>query len=289
MLDIFTFFDYRSYLSCFYEEQKSRDAHFSYQLMAEKAGFKARDFIYRVIKGQKNLSADSIPKLARALDLTGNKALYFGLLVRFTQAADQDERDRLHEQLCASNPRLRQPQSAKIIPHEYYKLYAEWYHVAIRSIIEMHEFSGDWEWLAGSLTPPITPFQAKKSVALLTKLGLVSCAEGGRYVANEKAIATGEDVKKFALHSFYRWGMKRAAEAMESLPREERNITGVTLGMSAASYAKAVEKIRALRQELALLAQGDDEADRVFQCNVQVFPLSTKLTKSGDDSRGVES
>jgi uncharacterized protein (TIGR02147 family) len=68
--------------------------------------------------------------------------------------------------------------------------------------------------------------------------------------------------------------MELMANALEKLPLDKRNISGMTVGISAATYLKVLEKIKKCRQEIGMLANEDKTPDRVYQVNFHVFPLS---------------
>jgi uncharacterized protein (TIGR02147 family) len=275
MKSIYEYLDYRAYLADYYQDQKRRDPRFSYRVWADRAGFKGKDFIYRVMKGHKNLSPASAESVALAIGLSATRAEYFTVLVLFDQADSRQERERCMAALRRLNPHLQRVDAVRTIPHDAYELYSTWYHVVIRSLLAMYPFDGDFDWLAAQVRPAITAFKAKKSVELLMKLGLVSRdGRTGRYRVTEKAITTGEDYKHYALHDFYAEGARRAMECMEQLPRSMRHITGTTLGVSQGTYEEITRRIDAFRKEIAALANKDDAADRVVQLNVHLFPLS---------------
>ena len=71
--------------------------------------------------------------------------------------------------------------------------------------------------------------------------------------------------------------------ALEKLPMSTRNISGMTVGVSATTYLKMLEKIKTCRKEIALLAKEEIAPDRVYQVNFHVFPLSlvSEKTRSG--------
>ena len=55
MPNIFNFMNYRDYLRAFYFEKKGSDKGFSYQVMAESAGFSSKSFIKLVIDEKRTL------------------------------------------------------------------------------------------------------------------------------------------------------------------------------------------------------------------------------------------
>jgi uncharacterized protein (TIGR02147 family) len=53
-----------------------------------------------------------------------------------------------------------------------------------------------------------------------------------------------------------------------------RDISTLTLSISESSLQRMKEKIRECRRELLEIAKADEHADRVYQLNLQLFPLS---------------
>ncbi len=274
MSSLFQYVDYRKYLADYVARQKGKHAGFSYRVFADAIGFKAKDFMYRVINGTKNLSMESVEKISVALGHGKMEAEYFKSLVDFNQAGSDEERDAFHKRMDAIVRQVRYRKGPELILHDRYDLFSEWHHLAVRSLIELFEFKGDYEWLGAMVRPKITAAQAKKYLALLVKLGLVVRDDAGVYHVTNKTITTGENVERNALHHFYLTCLDNAKDALDAVPRERRNITGLTLGISEKSYKLIVEKIQVLRREIAEIANADDDADRVYQMNFLLFPAS---------------
>jgi uncharacterized protein (TIGR02147 family) len=282
MESVYSYIDFRAYLADYYASQKRRDPSFSYRRLADRAGFRTKDFIYRVIEGQKNLSSSSVDKISTALGHSRHETEYFCALVRFNQAKSHGERDRAYGRMVTATRRARGAACTAVVSHRQYELFSTWYHLVVRSLIDLFEFRGDYKALARRVFPAITPSQARRSVELLVDLGLVARDESGVYRVVDKAITTGETVRRHALHTFYLESMKLAAEAMDRVPRSQRNITGLTLGISKRSYGLIVERLSALRKEIAEIANRDEEADRVYGLDLLLFPLS----KTGKERAG---
>jgi uncharacterized protein (TIGR02147 family) len=274
MKSIYEYLDFRTYLHDYYESEKEHGNNFSYRTWSERAGFKARDFILRVIQGNSRLSDHSTDALARAMDLSTAEAGYFRELVRYDQAKTFDERERSYDLLHGMHVRFKPRIDARILPHDYFEFYSEWYHAAIRSIISSYEFSGDYAWLAEQVYPPVSVAKARKSVALLEKLGLVKRDASGRFMITDTDITTGDEVKKGALLRFYHKGMDLMMNALEKLPMDKRHVSGMTVGISEGSYSKIIETVKAFRQNIARIAKEEQNPDRVYQINVHAFPMS---------------
>ena len=274
MKSIYEYLDYRLYLKDYYDEQKRADPRFSYRIWADRAGFKAKDFILRVMRGGSRLSGESAHTLAGAMKLSSAESRYFREMVWYNQAKTFEERELRYNRLHRQHVRFKPRSAVRVLPYDHFEFYSEWYHPAIRSLISSYGFKGDYNWLARNVYPAISTSKARKSVALLEKLGLVKKDSSGSYRITDANITTGDEVKRGALLRFYRTGMALMADALEKLPLDKRHISGMTMGISAATYLKLIEKIKSFRQEIALLSKHDEAPDRVYQVNFHVFPLS---------------
>jgi uncharacterized protein (TIGR02147 family) len=67
-----------------------------------------------------------------------------------------------------------------------------------------------------------------------------------------------------------------AKRALDDLPREERDISSLTLCVAEASLPRLKQRIRDFRRELLQLAEDDPAPERVVQLNFQMFPLSRR-------------
>jgi uncharacterized protein (TIGR02147 family) len=157
---------------------------------------------------------------------------------------------------------------------DQYEFYSKWYHVAVRSLIGMYEFKSDYAWLARQVQPHLTPKQARQSVKLLLKLGLITRYKNGVFDITEKSITTGEEVTNLALQNFHVECSGLAAKAIGDLPRNKRNITGLTLGISENCYLRICEEINEFQKKIMLMADRDGNADRVYRFNFHLFPIS---------------
>ena len=141
-------------------------------------------------------------------------------------------------------------------------------------------------WTCTQTCPAITPRlpkwfirpcdlkQVQKSIALLVRLGLLAPVKGGKYAVAEKRITTGEQVQSMAVLRFHLETMKLAEQALQEIPKEKRNLSGLTLGISKESYEKIVALIYECQKKIMDVADNDMKADRVYQVDFQVFPVS---------------
>lgn len=273
---IFEYLDYREFLKDYYSAKKEANPAFSLRVFSDKIGFKAKDFISRVMNGDKKLSSASIPKVASGLRLGKHETEFFIGLVKFNQADTMEERNAAFEEMQAALKVVRFSEKQHILGHAQYMVYSHWRHLIIRSLIGMFGFDGDYEALAKMVHPHVTADEAKKSVKLLEDCELIKKGDDGKYVLTESAISTGDRTSKLALRGFHQHCLKLAADSIDRDPPGSRHVSGLTLGISQEGYERIVERINAFRKEIALIAEEDKNSDKVFQLQFALFPVGGK-------------
>ena len=273
---IFEYLDYREFLQDYYRIRKEANSSFSLRAFSDKIGFKAKDFISRVMQGEKNLSEQSIQKVASGLRLGKRESEFFAALVLFNQAETAEERNSHYAKMQEILKIVRFSESQHLMAHYQYQVYSDWRHLVVRSLIGMFGFSGDFKELGNRVHPKITPEQAKESVKLLESCGLISKKEDGSYELSQSAITTGNRTSKTALRGFHQKCLKLGADSIDRDQPSERNISGLTLGISKDGYERIVERINAFRKEIAFLAEEDQEADSAYQLEICFFKVGCK-------------
>ena len=270
MLDIFTYSDYRKYLLDFYEAEKKRNPHFSHRYIAQKVGFNSSGFFSKILQGKTNISNELALKFVDFCKLKKSEADYFGLLVLYNQAKSHADKKRWFEKILAFSK-----SKVKIVEVSQYEFFEKWYYVAIRELLAFYKFNGDYKDLAKSVDPPISPSQAKKAIALLERLNLIKKGPDGFYSQTDVLISTGYDAKTVAINNFQLSTLDLAKESIDRFPKEERDISTLTLSFSGPLYQTLSEKLKNFRREMLELVKNDpNPVDRVYQINFQIFPLS---------------
>lgn len=244
--DVSRFTDYRTYLRAMIPFLRAVRPGFSFRSFARKAGFASPNYLKLVADGLRNLAPESVDKFARGLGLSRREAEVFRILVLIANARSDDERNalfmRLRERVVADEvTRLRDDQ---------FSVYEVWWALAVRDMAQLPDFKLDARWIGRRLRPRIRPAQAQRAIDLLLRLGLLTTDGEGKTHPTERTISTGPEVQSLAVRNYHRSLLELASRALDEVPREERNITSVTLVLSPDAYAEAVEEIARLRRRL---------------------------------------
>ncbi len=228
------------------------------------------------MNGDKNLSIQSIPKVAKGLKLGKHETSFFMSLVKFNQARSMDERNTAFEEMQEVLKVIRFAEKQYLLGHCQYLIFSHWRHLTIRSLIGMFGFNGDYKTLAKQVSPKITVTEAKESVQLLEESMLIKKDAEGNYKLTDSAITTGDRTSRLALRGFHQHCLKLGADSIDRDPPDSRHISGLTLGISKESYHRIVERVNAFRKEIALIAEEDSDADKVYQMQFLLFPVGGK-------------
>lgn len=282
--DIYRYTDYRVFLRDYFVSRKKTIPGFSYRLLAAKIGFSSPAFFKLVVDGKKNLSKESVFKLSQALSFNAKAADYFENLVFFNQSKDINSKSYFMDRL-----QRQQPKDGKVslLPPEYGFL-RKWYYSVIREMADLHEFNEDPEWISHKLAGRISPVEAEKASRFLLDHGFWVRKENGK-LAKKNLPAMADEAKDAELASaisrhFHVQMLDVARDAAGRQGKESKNFAA-TFCFSKQGHALALEKIVRLRKELLEIAASDWIADRVFQLNVNFFPLTDPSKVNGPDPK----
>jgi uncharacterized protein (TIGR02147 family) len=270
MVDLFSYTDYCAYLRDYYNERRSRYPFVSYRFLGMKVGLDAGNLV-KIMQGKRHLSSAGVERFIDYARFSNREARYFETLVQFKKAKREQDNKALFEKLMA----IQRIDPTRIEPMQY-EFYREWYHTAILALLHVDTFKDDYRAIATSINPPVTVKQAKESCELLLRLDLVRREDDGTLVPTNSMITTGEQWKSLAIRSFQEQSIKLAGEAFNRYPSEERDISTVTIAVSPEDFEEIRRVTNEYRRSVLQIASASDDADRVYQLNIQLFPLSVR-------------
>lgn len=270
-LDIVDYLDYRAFLRDYYAAKKAQGRGFSHRAFSRKAGLRSPNYLKMVMDGDRNLTNPMAERFAKALGLEGEAAEYFVDLVRFNQAKTASERNKSYQHLTSS----RRYKNAHRLDVAHAAYHSTWYIPALRELAARSDFQDDPAWIAKTLAPKISQTDATRALKTLIELGLLVRNENGRVTRGEAQVATERETSSLHIANYHRSMMERAAESIDLFPSQDRDISSLTLCISADGIRRFKERIQRFRTELLELESMEDEPTQVVQINFQLFPLSS--------------
>ena len=284
MKAVFEFIDFRKFLSYYYDERKRTSHYFSYRFFAKKVGINSPSFLKHVIDGKRNLTRSAVEKFCGALELSPKEAVYFKHLVYFNQAKTASEKQEHYASLRSMVGGVKE----SVLNADQYDYFANWYVPVIRELICLHNFNDDYKKIAAAVDPSILPSQAKKAVRQLLRLKLVGHMPDGVYRETDNAITADSAVTSLAVRSFMKAMLDNSKNTLDRISKHERHVSGLTIGISPATYAVLAEEVEAFKDRVKAIVSRDEVSNRVYQMNIALFPVSAEVQKTDHQKRGAQ-
>lgn len=278
-ISVFDYEDYHRYLKDWIEVKRRRTKGYSFQVLANRAELKSRSFLRLVSLGQRDLLAGSAMKLSQAMGHSSRESDFFLALVGYNNASAPRERSLYLEKLNA----FRKPMRKQILSAQQYEFFSKWYIIPVWELVAQIPFGDDFGLISKRLDPSITPNEARHAVQVLLDLELIEPV-GDRYKQCSENLHTRAEIVSKAIRAYQGSTMELAKRALEVTPKEVRQINTLTLGLDADRWEKLKALIQEFRQRMVDLTAEVAIVDRVYQVNMQAFPLTKSVETENDSS-----
>lgn len=177
----------------------------------------------------------------------------------------------------SAEPRTPKPAvSYRPIDMDAFQAIADPLHFSILSLLELDRFDGNVKSIASRLGMPM--LEARAAVARLERMGLVK-KERNRYrLVAEEARTTTHDVSSAALREAHKKSLREAADQIDEIAMELRDITSMTMAIDPAKLPMAKERIREFRRGLSEILESGKKSE-VYRLSIQLMPVTKKRGK----------
>ena len=266
---VYDYLDYRDFLKDRYTSLKRIDKKYSQRFFMQKLGIRSTGFFAEVLSGKRNLNHRNVLQFAEILKLDHDESEYFENLVNLNQARSIQEKDhwlvRMME--CSKvNP--------KILNRDVYEYFSKWYVAAIRELLFFYKQPVDPGEIANRLCPPISSDEAEKAIELLVRLELIEKLPDGSYKQKDTIISTGTLLHSIEIANYQLQNIELAKKALDTVAMAKRDISTLTMSISPDAFNEIKEILKKAKQDIIKVTQRDSGEDRVYQLNMQFFPLT---------------
>jgi uncharacterized protein (TIGR02147 family) len=267
---VFLYSDYRKFLRDCFEEKKADGSSSSYRDICGRTGIKSTGHLSLILQGKANISISLAKKFAEFLKLKKRDKEYFEDLVLFNQAKlHKDKREYFVKMMGFKESAMR------LVNEDQYEYYDKWHHCVVRALLDIVPAKDNFGDLAQAIDPPISETEVRNSVELMMRLGLVKQNDQGYFVPSDAVVDSGPAIGSLAVTSYAGNMIDLGKQALDRFPIDERVFSWATLGISEEGYQKVLQELREFRRRVYSIAEAD-KAQRVYQFNFQVFPVSKK-------------
>ncbi len=277
MKDILEYTSYRQYIADYYAERKTKAA-FSWQEFASLAGFSSSIFLKYVSEGRYNLGEATAVRVAAAMNLAGYECDFFVELVNYDHAKTDAEKKAAYGKMIS----IAEAHQVKILEGDSFRFFSDWKNPVLRELAPAMPGAKPLA-LAHACRPKVSAAEVSETLKFLVNADLLKKGEDGNYRQTEKSVTTGPmGATPVAVRGLHHQMGEIALEAIDGVPQDERNFSGLTLGLTRGAYDKIVNEIAEFRKRVVAIATQEDETDEVYRMNIQFFPMTNKgLNKKG--------
>jgi len=170
----------------------------------------------------------------------------------------------------------------RVLDANHYMFYDKWYYTAVRESLAFFPLTDkNFALLGKKIVPSISEKQVENAIRLLVELKLVEKDQQGFYKRTNALLSTGSDIRSLTLNNFIINNMMLAAKAINN-GSKDCNFSSVTFSVSKKDFEEIQDEIRRARRKIMEIAQYSEDPERVYQLNVQLFPMTE--SNSGGES-----
>ncbi|MBQ5462760.1 MAG: TIGR02147 family protein [Fibrobacter sp.] len=274
MKPIVEYQDYHAFLSDYYEQRK-RTSAFSWREFAKIAGFVSPSYLKMVCEGKTNLSKVTMGRVADAIGLAGHEVDYFEAMVQFGNAKTDDVKKKFLEKMQS----IAFDHKVRIVDKDAFEYYDSWKNPVVRELAPLMPGAMPGE-IAKACTLEVSAIDVRKSLQFLVRAGFLEQVQENVYRQTEKSVEGSKEGLPLAIRSMHREMGNLAVDSLDRFTANERNITGVTMGIDRETYGQIVHELDECRKKITALAEACGNIRQVYRLNLQLFPLSKDVEKN---------
>lgn len=277
MKPIIEYSDFRQYMRDYYEERKRRSA-FSWREFSKITGFSSCSYMKVVCDGKSKLSKIGVERVGAAMGLAGFEMEYFRAMVQYGQAESAEAKKDAFRNMLA----IAKVHKVRVLEGDLFAYYDSWRNPVVRELAPLMPGATPGD-MAKMCYIETSAQEVRESLDFLTRSGLLKKSDGDIFELAETSVTGTPDATRLAMRGMHRQMAELATPALE-LPKDERNFSGVTMGVSKETYGRIVDVLNECRKKIIAIAAEDKNIEQVYRLNLQLFPL-TKNVKEGHNEQ----
>ncbi len=273
-VDVFTYMSVQDFLKTIYNELKTRLPRYSYRAFAADLGFGETNYLHLICTHKRQLSPRSAQQVVHHLGLQAERRQWFLSLVEHNGARSVERRTAGIRRAFE----IRQKTLQNDLTRDEMEFFSKWYHPVVRELAGKKNFSSDPHWISAHVRPRITPEQAKNSVELLLRLGYLTQSDDSKLSMTHSTIRVPEGASHLSIHSYHQEMLQLSARSLSEIEPEERDISALTVSLSAEQIVHVKKMMRDLRESIIQMGEENIDKYEIYQLNMQLFPLTRDET-----------
>jgi uncharacterized protein (TIGR02147 family) len=274
--------DFRDYLKEVYDYRRLTEGTglrpYSYSTFSAAADIKSPNYLKLIIEGRRNLSEDMIGKFAKALRLNKQECDEFRALVRYSQAVEPLERNHYLKELA--DLRANRAFAAGEIDQLSWEKVPGWIGWVLYAMSEQSGVDFSPQALSRVFRAKASPDDIRESLRKLLESGdLARREDTGEIYKARDLIEAPQNLPVPLIRKLQAELIYLGIESLFRDSPKEREFGAMTVAMTEEEFNQVRFELRQLRKRLQrdlLVKRKTGKGERVYQLNVQLFPVTNK-------------
>jgi uncharacterized protein (TIGR02147 family) len=278
------YMDYRLFLADFYFAKKQQTKlavrPYSYAIFSAAADIKSPNYLKMIIENKRNLSLDMVSKFAKACSFNKAQTDEFRLLVIFNQAEDPADRNYALKQL--SEYRVEQKLKHGVLDRKIFEKVPNWIGWIIYAMVDQEGVVFETSQLKDLLRGKASESEINEALENLVKSGELSRDPVTNVITKGKPTEAPDEIPSALVRKLQMQLMYLGLESLYQDAANEREFGALTLSLTEKEFEDIKFKLRQLRKSLHKdnsIARMTSKGERVYQLNLQLFPVSNASKK----------
>lgn len=278
------YMDYRLFLADFYRAKKALTRlsirPYSYAIFSAAADIKSPNYLKMIIEGKRNLSMDMVSKFAKACAFNKAQTDEFRLLVIFNQSEDPADRNYALKQL--SEYRVDQKLKQGELDRKVFEKVPNWIGWIIYALVDQEGVTFETSQLKDLLRGKASESEINDALENLIRTGELVRDPQTQKIAKGKPTEAPEEIPSALVRKLQMQLMYLGLESLYQDNATEREFGSLTLSLTEKEFEEIKFKLRQMRKSLHkenAIARMSAKGERVYQLNLQLFPVSNAAKK----------
>lgn len=256
------------------ELRTEKNTRYSLRAFAKSLGFEAT-VISQILSGKRIPSYKTAERLIQKLSLEPGQAKDFlASLAEVQKGRGLERMNQFMKETFA--PSEVEGSTVQDLSIDYFRVIADWYHIAIMELTFVDGFQSNLNWIAKELE--ITVLEAKLAVERLLKLGLIESRNGKLIKTKERLTTADKAVTTPALRKHQKQLLNKAMHSLENDPIEIRSMSGMMMVADPSLIPEARKLIDECNKKVSRLLQSGQKT-QVYQLQVSLYPIQKPKLK----------
>ncbi|MBC86262.1 MAG: hypothetical protein CL677_03695 [Bdellovibrionaceae bacterium] len=219
-----------------------------------------QSYLSKVLSGKKPMGQKVVARFASKLGLPTD------VIQGFEEVSGRKKR--------LSSRRRKSTADYTQLLRDQYEIISNWHHFAIMELTKVHEFNPDLKWIGTRLG--ISTSEVRMAIDRMLRFELLEWNDGTWKITQENVVWFDTEKTSTARLNFQKYVTKRAHEALEFVPFEERHHSAMIFAGNSKNLEVLKKKINEFIKEVNETADEEKDFDTVYQLSTALVPISLK-------------